>query len=133
MKLINKIFIVFVILIILFTALIFMEMSKVANNINKTLDAINYLEINKVEDGIYFGEKDTPLVKVSVKVSVINHTLESIEIIRHENGIGKKAENIVNDMLEHNKIDVDDVAGASLSSKVIKVAVNNALSQGLIK
>lgn len=68
-----------------------------------------------------------------MKVSVINHTLESIEIIRHENGIGKKAENIVNDMLEHNKIDVDDVAGASLSSKVIKAAVNNALSQGLIK
>lgn len=59
MKLIKKIFLVFVILIILFTALIFMEMSKVANNINKTLDAINYLEINKVEDGIYFGEKDT--------------------------------------------------------------------------
>ena len=46
MKLIKKIFLVFVILIILFTALIFMEMSKVANNINKTLDAINYLEIN---------------------------------------------------------------------------------------
>ncbi len=70
-------------------------------------------------------------MKVTVLVTVKNHKISEIEILRHENGMGKPAESIVGTMIEKNTYDVDIVSGATISSKVIKNAVFNALQQGL--
>lgn len=56
--------------------------------------------------------------------------LESIEILRHENGKGKKAEAIVDDMVRNNDSEVNLVSGATVSSICIRIAVRNALAQG---
>ncbi|HCX70022.1 MAG TPA: FMN-binding protein, partial [Firmicutes bacterium] len=82
------------------------------------------------EDGIYHGEAETALVKVVLEVEATNHKITGIDILKHDNGMGKKAERITEDMIRMNTYDVDAVSGATSSSQVIKSAVSNALAHG---
>ena len=59
--------------------------------------------------------------------------LESIEILRHENGKGKKAEAIVDDMVRNNDSEVELASRARVSSICIRSAVRNTLAQGIRK
>lgn len=81
-------------------------------------------------DGTYEGTEETPLVKVTVEVTVQDHTLREIRLLRHENGKGAPAEAMLPDMLNRNTSEVDSVSGATLSSKAIRAAVRDALAKG---
>ena len=85
------------------------------------------VELDNVVDGVYEGSSETTLVKVNVRVTVKDGSIENIEILKHECGKGLPANIIVNDMISQNEIDVDAVSGATVSSEVIKDAVRNAL------
>ena len=85
-----------------------------------------------LKDGVYRGVEETPLVKAEVSVTVRNHRITAIDIIRHECGTGKKAEAIIDEMVRLNTSEAELVSGATLSSKVIRAAVRNALASGLI-
>lgn len=63
-------------------------------------------------------------------MTVKKERLKSIEILRHENGKGKRAEAIVDDMVRNNDSEVDLVSGATVSSICIRSAVRDALAQG---
>ncbi len=76
------------------------------------------------------GEEETFLVKVSVEVTVKNHRITDICLLRHENGKGYIAESMIPEMLEKNTSEVDTVSGATMSSKTIKAALRNALAKG---
>ena len=97
------------------------------------VDALTFDEIDltKVEDGVYEGQCDTGVVRARVQVTVRDHRLESIELLEHENGRGAPAEAILDQMVEEQTTAVDAVSGATCSSKVIRKAVENALSAGL--
>ena len=97
------------------------------------VDALTFDEIDltKVEDGVYEGQCDTGVVRARVQVTVRDHRLESIELLEHENGRGAPAEAILAQMVEEQTTAVDAVSGATCSSKVIRKAVENALSAGL--
>ena len=88
-------------------------------------------DLSKVDDGIYKGKFDTMLVKAEVEVSVVNHKIVSILIIKHENGKGKPAETIVDTIIKDNSTDVELVAGATMSSLIIRAAVIDALNKGI--
>ena len=51
----------------------------------------------------------------------------SIDLLEHRNEKGKPAEQIIDDILKRQQIDVDEVSGATNSSKVIKKAIENAI------
>lgn len=85
------------------------------------------IDMETVEDGIFEGHSELDLVKVDVKVLVKNHKLIKVELLRHECGLGHPADVIVDKMVEQNTWDVDAVSGATISSGVIKNAVNKAL------
>lgn len=89
------------------------------------------VDVAMVEDGVYQGNALTSLVKVNVEVTVADHKITSIRILRHDTGLGGKAEAIVDRMVTENTADVDGVAGATISSKMIRNAVSNALAKGL--
>ncbi len=78
-------------------------------------------------DGTYIGSYETTVVKVKVAVTVVNHTITEIEILKHDNGQGKEAEEILNDVIESQSVLVDSIAGATYSSKVILLAIIDAL------
>ena len=85
------------------------------------------IDMETVEDGIFEGHSELDLVKVDVKVLVENHKLIKVELLRHECGLGHPADVIVDKMVEQNTWDVDAVSGATVSSEIIKNAVNKAL------
>ena len=85
------------------------------------------IDMETVEDGIFEGHSELDLVKVDVRVLVKNHKLIKVELLRHECGLGHPADVIVDKMVEQNTWDVDAVSGATVSSEIIKYAVNKAL------
>ena len=94
------------------------------------LDAVAVAAPEQVADGTYEGTAETPLVKVTVEVTVQKHALREIRLLRHENGQGAPAEAMLPEMLSRNTSEVDSVSGATLSSKAIRAAVRDALAEG---
>lgn len=86
-------------------------------------------DLSEVLDGTYTGSADAGIVKATVEVSIKDHSITDIKILSHENGLGKPAEAIVDDIVAENSLEVDVVSGATLSSNVIRMAVYNALIQ----
>ena len=89
------------------------------------------VELSKVQDGVYTGSSNTELVKAEVQVTIQNGELKCIEILKHECGLGSKANVIVDHMVAQNTVEVDAISGATMSSEVLKDAVRNALREGL--
>ena len=102
------------------------------NRINKNLQSleenrISMIDLASLEDGVYLGSYAAFPVKVKVEVLLKDHKIEDIKILEHVNGKGKPAEDIVKAMIEKQTIDVDVIAGASYSSRVIQKAIEEAL------
>lgn len=83
--------------------------------------------LSDIQDGDYIGEYSITPVHVKVEVSVSDHQITNIAILQHDNGLGSKAESIVNDVVKEQSLDVDAVSGATVSSKCILKAVENAI------
>ena len=60
-------------------------------------------------------------------VTVNSHRITEIDIIRHDGGRGKDAESITKSVVEYQSLQVDSVAGATYSSRVILRAIEDAL------
>lgn len=105
-------------------------MDKQVRKMATQLDAVAAVAPEQVADGTYEGAAETPLVKVTVEVTVQAHKLKDIQLLRHENGQGAPAEAMIPDMLNRNTSEVDSVSGATLSSKAIRAAVRDALAEG---
>lgn len=89
--------------------------------------SVSMPDILSVQDGNYIGEYSITPVHVKVEVSVSNHRITNITISQHDNGLGSTAESIVNDVVQEQSLDIDAVSGATVSSKCILKAVENAI------
>lgn len=85
------------------------------------------INMNNVADGVYSGHSELGPVSVDVEVHVTDHKLTKVDLVRHACGLGRPAEAITEKMVEQNTFDVDAISGATVSSEVIKNAVNKAL------
>lgn len=94
------------------------------------LDFAN-IDLSKVADGVYDGSCETGVVNATVQVTVRDHVITDISLVRHDNGRGASAEAVLQQMLRSQTTDVDAVSGATCSSKVIRKAVENTLTKGL--
>lgn len=90
---------------------------------------VSNVELSKMDDGIYEGKFSEGLVAVSVSVEIKDSKIIDIIIKEHQNGLGKNAERIVDDIISQQSLDVDVISGATLSSNVIRRAVQEALSK----
>lgn len=123
-----------IIYIIVFLVLTLIASSAIIliGNINKNLEMLNEQEfyninMSLIPDGTYFGSYNAFPISVEVNVTVKDHEITEIEILKHSNGQGAAAETIIDDVLEAQSLDVDAVTGATYSSKVILLAIENAL------
>ena len=96
----------------------------------KDVDQLKNEHIIYVKDGSYIGEAKTLLIKAKVEVTIFDEKITDIQILEHDHGLGKQAETITKEMIKENTWDVDTISGATLSSEVIKHAVNQALQEG---
>jgi len=87
-------------------------------------------DMSSKSDGLYHGNYDlkgTP-VRVALDVTIKDETITAIKIIKHIcSPIGKKAEKIIDKVIEMQSLTVDAVSGATGSSIAILKAVENAL------
>jgi uncharacterized protein with FMN-binding domain len=85
--------------------------------------------IEGMDNGVYRGEYKINPVQVVVDVEIMNGNIKEIRIIEHICGLGKKAEKIIDEVVNSQSLQVDTVTGATVSSKVILKAIENALGQ----
>lgn len=92
--------------------------------------AIDYsgVDISAVADGVYPGECDVGFISAKVAVTVEDGAITHIDLLEHKNDRGGAATGIGQRIVREQRVDVDVVTGATNSSKVIKKAVDNALS-----
>lgn len=126
-----SVIIIFVIVIIVIVGVIGINSwsSKIVKEAYELKDI--YIDMTQIADGTYEGHSEMGPVIVDVKVTVQDDAIINVEIIKHQNGLGQAANVIVEDMVDKNTYDVDAVSGATVSSEIIKNAVNNALQKGM--
>ena len=88
---------------------------------------IEALDLTAVKDGIYDGNHQAGPIDVALKVTVTDHRITQIDLIKHENGQGGPAEAILKDVIASQSLQVDAITGATYSSKVILLAIEDAL------
>lgn len=98
----------------------------------KTIRAIpiEQLDLENVDDGVYTGSyyfEDQ--IGATLEVHVLNHQITDIIVVEHKAGKGELAESLLEDIIVYQTIDVDDVAGVTTSSHVLKLAVENAFEE----
>ena len=122
------------ILIILLCTILFvligasLYLKTLVNDVNSI--TVSNLNMANITDGIYVGKYSITPVYVEVEVSVTEHKITNIKIIEHENGLGGKAEKIVDNVISRQSLEVGAVSGATVSSKCIIKAIENALQSG---
>ena len=130
MKKLLKVFGVVAILLIVLGVAMFFEFSRTDRIIAATqVDTAGVTAIlGALSDGRYEGSFNPgKFVGAKVAVSVEGHRIAAIEIVEHNYGQGKPAEQIIESVIASQGLDVDSISGATVSSKVILVAIENAL------
>lgn len=129
MSKLKKIGLIVFVIVVLLGAIISYFVVQITDELDQlSTITIQDVDLSSIDDGQYYGEFKTTVVTAVVIVEVRNHEIISIEIVEHHNGQGSDAETIVDSIILAQSLQVDAVAGATYSSKVILLAVENALS-----
>ena len=103
-------------------------LAKAEGNLKQlALSEISDVDLATAEDGIYIGSYSAFPISVEVRVTIKNHIIKEIELLKHNNGKGQGAEIIPENVIEAQSLNVDSVSGATYSSKVILKAIQNAI------
>jgi len=85
------------------------------------------VDLSQVADGVYSGAYDSGPVIVNVDVTVKDHAITDIRLVKHRHGQGAAAEPITGKVLAAQSVKVDVISGATMSSNVILLAIEDAL------
>ncbi|NLF21023.1 MAG: FMN-binding protein [Clostridiaceae bacterium] len=91
-------------------------------------EVIEDADLVTIADGTYRGNYRVFPVEAIVDVVIKNHKIEEIQLVKHVNGMGQAAEALPSQVVEAQTLQVDLVSGASFSSKVILLAIEDALT-----
>lgn len=89
---------------------------------------IGTIDLSSITNGTYSGSYASFPVSVTLEVTILDHEITKITILKHDNGQGKPAEAITEDVIKAQSLQVDVISGATYSSKVILKALENALN-----
>lgn len=107
--------------------LLFILMNNIVKQANDLL--IKTPDLTDISDGEYIGEYSVAPVHVKVSVTIADHEITGITILEHDNGLGSAAESIVNDIVAAQSLETDAISGATVSSRCILKAVENAIGE----
>ncbi|WP_035292299.1 FMN-binding protein [Clostridium sp. KNHs214] len=118
-----------VLIVLTFIVILFINIVSELKNGEQTLSKMTFTDINisSIKDGAYTGEFKAGLVFVKVKTTIKDKKITDIKLIEHKNGKGSGAESIISDIIAKQTTDVDMISGATISSKVIRKAIENSL------
>lgn len=121
---------------ILILFLVFIGVYSGIKTIQSNLERLQDLEIANVDltevvDGTYTGSYKVFPIIAEVKVTVKNHQLTAVELLKHQSGQGAPADIILDQIIEAQTLKVDVISGATYSSKIILKAVENSLNNAI--
>ncbi len=123
-KIIISVLVVFIILAVA----IGITLSQATKKVDKLLlEEVCNVNLSEIKDGEYLGSYDAGLVKVEVEVLIESGKIEEVKLLKHTNGKGENGETVIDNIIENQSLQVDTIAGATISSKAIIKAVENAL------
>lgn len=85
------------------------------------------VNLGKLSDGKYIGICQNKLLFAVVKVEMKNQKIESIDILEHKDSYMKQAKQIAEKVRSSQSLEVDAIAGASLTSDTVLKAIENAV------
>lgn len=89
------------------------------------------VDLTTIPDGSYTGSFTHDDVRYEVESTIKDHTIVAIEILNNKKSRhGRKAERIIPVILERQTANVDGISGASISSMLLKKAVEDSLLNG---
>jgi uncharacterized protein with FMN-binding domain len=95
--------------------------------VNTSSIVIRNPDLTALADGIYEGEEKVGPVEAKVRIEMASARIESFTILEHGTLLGKKAEILAQLVVEKQSLELDTVSGATVSSKAILKAGQNAL------
>jgi len=128
MKRLKLVLIILLVFAVVFAAGIWIFAGQLTKELNEKVQ-IQEVDLSKVDDGVY---KETYMYNegmgATVVVTVIDHKFDTIVIQEHKTGMGKKAEAIVDRVIDQQSLQVDAISGATGSSKIILKAIEMAVN-----
>jgi uncharacterized protein with FMN-binding domain len=128
MKTRYKVLIIITVIIVMLVVAGIIAFSNIQNSL-ETLSQTDIAEvdISAVPDGVYTGSYSQFPVSAEVRVTVSDHAITDIELVSHNHGPEHGADSITGEVINAQSLDVDAVSGATYSSKVILLAIEDAL------
>lgn len=124
----KKVIIIVLIVVALMVIAGVIYFAKTTRNLEALVDRqIDDINLSEVVDGRYEGSYAVFPISVMVAVTVKDSEIKKIDIVRHVSGQGGPAEAILAKVVRAKSLDVDVISGATYSSKVILLAIENAL------
>jgi len=126
----RRLLLAFLVLLILLIAIGVLKVKSSLERDLATLAAITItdVDVSQLSAGVYDGEFRTVPVSARVLVTLADSGIQKIDLLEHNNGQGKPAEAILQEVVEQQSLAVDVIAGATYSSKVILKAIEDALT-----
>lgn len=90
---------------------------------------IKDVDFNTIADGEYIGICQNKILLAVVKVHVKDHEISDIEILEHKDSYMEQAKQIADDVCFNQSLEVDTISGATLTSKTVLKAIENALTE----
>ncbi len=116
--------IVFVIAVVLF--FLIMAKKKEIKEFNEVV--ISDVDVSNIPDGSYEGEYEFKGLYVKVSTTVRDKRIEKVDILEHRVKYGDSGDSIVEDVISNQKLNIDLVSGATVSSKCILKAIEDSLN-----
>lgn len=120
--------IIFALVVVITAGIVYFVIQMEENLDYLMMTEIEEIDLSTIQDGHYIGEYDRLPLHVIVDVEISSHVITDITIVKHANGQGEAAEDIVEDVLLAQDLEVDAIAGATYSSKAILLAISDALT-----
>jgi len=90
---------------------------------------INDINLSSISDGVYKGDYSYGGFTYEVEVTVKEHKIETINVLKNRNtSHAKSAEGVIGKVLKTQSVNLDAVSGATTTSKALLKAIENALT-----
>ncbi|WP_102410731.1 FMN-binding protein [Beduinella massiliensis] len=84
-------------------------------------------DLGTAADGEYIGVCQNKILFAVVQVEIHDHKISGIEVMEHKASYRKQAEQIAEAVRAKQSLQVDSVSGATLTSRTVLKAIENAL------
>lgn len=97
--------------------------------LNHDFDNLTEIRLTEIPDGVYRAKYGKIPVYADLSVSIADHAIDTIIVHQQSSGPGYEALETLDRILRKQRVKVDVVSGATVSSKCIMIAVHEALRQ----